>query len=219
MADRLKERVALVTGAATGIGRATIDRLTSEGAIVIAGIADDSQRHDMASFEAVMLDVRSEADWGRAVAHVEQQHGGLDILVNNAGIHRLATALETTQMVWDEVMSVNLWGSFLGCKTVIPAMQRRGGGAIVNLCSINAITGVAGSIAYSKSKGWGADHDNGACHRACQRPNTGQLRLSWAAHSDEIGRRFRSKPATHSDRSRPVIPTKPARVADRTASG
>jgi NAD(P)-dependent dehydrogenase (short-subunit alcohol dehydrogenase family) len=77
MADRLKERVALVTGAATGIGRATIDRLTSEGAIVIAGIADDSQRHDMASFEAVMLDVRSEADWGRAVAHVEQQHGGL----------------------------------------------------------------------------------------------------------------------------------------------
>ena len=203
MADRLKERVALVTGAATGIGRATIDRLTSEGAIVIAGIADDSQRHDMASFEAVMLDVRSEADWGRAVAHVEQQHGGLDILVNNAGIHRLATALETTQMVWDEVMSVNLWGSFLGCKTVIPAMQRRGGGAIVNLCSINAITGVAGSIAYSTSKG-------------------GVLTMTMALAIEHVSDRIRvncvcpglripMKSAADSDRNRPPIPTEAGR--------
>ena len=203
MADRLKERVALVTVAATGIGRATIERLTSEGAIVIAGIADDSQRHDMASFEAVMLDVRSEADWGRAVAHVEQQHGGLDILVNNAGIHRLATALETTQMVWTKSCPSIFGVASSAARQVIPAMQRRGGGAIVNLCSINAITGVAGSIAYSKSKG-------------------GVLTMTMALAIEHVSDRIRvncvcpglripMKAAGDSDRNQPPVPTEASR--------
>jgi NAD(P)-dependent dehydrogenase (short-subunit alcohol dehydrogenase family) len=87
------------------------------------------------------------------VAYAENAHGGLDILVNNAGIHRPGAALDTTSELWEEVMSVNLWGTFLGCRTAIPAMRRRGGGAIVNLSSINAITGVPGAIAYSVSKG------------------------------------------------------------------
>lgn len=72
-----------------------------------------------------MLDVRSEADWDRAIAHTEARHGGLDILVN-------------TREVWDEVMAVNLWGTFLGSRSALPPMRRRGGGAIANLCSQNA---------------------------------------------------------------------------------
>ena len=153
MTQRLEGRVALVTGAATGIGRATAERLAVEGAKVVAGIAEERQRPIIAAFDAIVLDVRSEADWDRAAAYAEEAHGGLDILVNNAGIHRPGGAAETTRELWDEVMAVNLWGTFLGCKTVIPAMRRRGGGAIVNLCSINGITGVPGATAYSASKG------------------------------------------------------------------
>jgi NAD(P)-dependent dehydrogenase (short-subunit alcohol dehydrogenase family) len=153
MTKRLEGRVALVTGAATGIGRATAERLAREGAAVVAGIAGEGQRSSIAAFDAIVLDVRFEADWDRAIAHVEERHGGLDILINNAGIHRRGTAPETTRAVWDEVMAVNLWGTFLGSKSALPAMRRRGGGAIVNLCSMNALMGAAGATAYSASKG------------------------------------------------------------------
>jgi NAD(P)-dependent dehydrogenase (short-subunit alcohol dehydrogenase family) len=156
MTDRLNGRIALVTGAATGIGRATAERLTREGAMVVAGVADEGQSIEVASasaFDVQVLDVRSEVDWDRVMAHVETEHGGLDILVNNAGIHRSGTAPETAREVWDEVMAVNLWGTFLGCKWAVEAMRRRGGGAIVNLCSMNALVGVPRSVAYTTSKG------------------------------------------------------------------
>ena len=74
----------------------------------------------MAQFDALVLDVRSKSDWDEAVAHAEASHGRLDILVNNAGIHRSGTAEETTAEVWDDVMAVNLWGTFLGCRKAIP---------------------------------------------------------------------------------------------------
>ena len=150
MTDRLNGRIALVTGAATGIGRATAERLTREGAMVVAGVADEGQSIEVASasaFDVQVLDVRSEVDWDRVMAHVETEHGGLDILVNNAGIHRSGTALETAGEVWDEIMAVNLWGTFLGCKWAVEAMRRRAGGAIVNLCSMNALVGVPRSVA------------------------------------------------------------------------
>jgi NAD(P)-dependent dehydrogenase (short-subunit alcohol dehydrogenase family) len=153
MTKRFDGKVGLVTGAATGIGRATAERLADEGATVVAGIAEEGQRPNAAPFDAIVLDVRSEADWERVIVHAEDTHGGLDILVNNAGIYRPGGAAETTRALWDEVMAVNLWGTFLGCKTAVPAMRRRGGGAIVNLCSINGITGVPGATAYSASKG------------------------------------------------------------------
>jgi meso-butanediol dehydrogenase / (S,S)-butanediol dehydrogenase / diacetyl reductase len=157
MTERLKERIALVTGAATGIGRAMAERLAREGATVVAGVADEDQRTELASaalsFDALVLDVRSEADWDRVMTHIETRHDGLDILVNNAGIHRRGTAPETTREVWEEVMAVNLWGTFLGSKFAVAAMRRHGGGVIVNLCSMNALVGAPGATAYSASKG------------------------------------------------------------------
>ena len=155
MNNRLNGRIALVTGSATGIGRATAERLAREGATVVAGVADEDQRTEIAAafaFDVLALDVRSDFDWDRAMTHVETTHGGLDILVNNAGIHRSGTALETPREIWDEVMAVNLWGTFLGCKWAVEAMRRRGGGTIVNLCSMCSGRD-ARSVAYTVSKG------------------------------------------------------------------
>lgn len=153
MAGRLAGKVALVTGAATGIGRATVERLACEGAKVVAAVASPDQLESVASFSPLVLDVRLEESWEAAVAQVERAFGGLDILVNNAGIHRSGGALETDRRLWDEVMAINLWGTFLGCRTAIPAFRRRGGGAIVNLASINALTAAPRAAAYAASKG------------------------------------------------------------------
>jgi meso-butanediol dehydrogenase/(S,S)-butanediol dehydrogenase/diacetyl reductase len=150
---RFKDKVALITGAGSGIGLATAHRFKTEGATVIAGIVDDGQRPVVAGFDPVILDVRSEPDWDRALGEIDARHGRLNVLVNCAGIHRPGGALDTSRELWDEVLEVNLWGSFLGCQKAIPAMRRRGGGAIVNLASIAALTGVPGALAYAVSKG------------------------------------------------------------------
>lgn len=151
--ERLKGKIALVTGAGSGIGLATARRLADEGAVVVAGLLDETQRPAVAGLDALLLDVRSEADWDRALRHVATAHGGLDVLVNSAGIHRPGTAEDTTAELWGEIMAANLWGTFLGCRTAIPLLRRRGGGAIVNLSSIAGIRGVPGSVAYNASKG------------------------------------------------------------------
>lgn len=150
---RFANKVALVTGAGSGIGLATARRLAHEGAAVIAAILDGTQGPAVANLDAQILDVREEADWDRVLHHVETTHGGLDVLVNNAGVHRLGTAEATTREVWDAVMEVNLFGTFLGCKKAIPLLRRRGGGAIVNLSSIAGIRGVPAQVAYATTKG------------------------------------------------------------------
>lgn len=151
--QRFQGKVALVTGAGSGIGLATAKRLAAEGAAVVAGVLDETQRPAVAGLDAQLLDVRQEADWDRVLGHAEATHGGLDVLVNNAGVHRLATAEATTREIWDAVMEVNLFGTFLGCKKAIPLLRHRGGGAIVNLSSIAGHRGVPGQLAYATTKG------------------------------------------------------------------
>lgn len=151
--QRFQDKVALVTGAGSGIGLATAKRLAAEGAAVVAGILDETQRAAVAGLDAQLLDVRQEADWDRVLGHLEATHGKLDVLVNNAGVHRLATAEATTREIWDAVMEVNLFGTFLGCKKAIPLLRRGGGGAIVNLSSIVGHRGVPNQVAYATTKG------------------------------------------------------------------
>lgn len=150
---RFEGKVALVTGAGTGIGLATAQRLASEGATVVCGLLNDAQRQAVSGLDAVVLDVTREDAWQAAMQHVVDRHGGLDVLVNNAGVGDTGTAEQTDRALWDKVLDVNLWGPFLGCKHAIPLMRRRGGGAIVNLASINAIRGNNNLVAYAASKG------------------------------------------------------------------
>lgn len=150
---RFEGKVALVTGAGTGIGLATARRLKEEGAAVVCGVQDEGQRQATAGMESVVLDVSREEAWDAAMAQVVKAHGGLDVLVNNAGVGDTGTAEKTDRALWDKVLNVNLWGPFLGCKKAIPLMRARGGGAIVNLASINAIRGNNNMIAYAASKG------------------------------------------------------------------
>ena len=150
---RFEGKVILVTGAAGGIGLATVRRIAQEGGTVVAGILDESQRPAIKGFDGVALDVRSEQSWDEALAQVAKRHGGLDVLVNNAGISPTGTIEETSWELWDEVMAVNLKGTFIGCKKAIPLIRKRGGGAIVNLASINAIRGNNRLVAYAATKG------------------------------------------------------------------
>ncbi len=153
MDDTLKDKVALVTGAGRGIGLATAEKLASLGALVVAGLEQEAQREGVRGLDAVVLDVRDENHWGAAVSHCKAAHGGIDILVNNAGILREGMAEETTLENWEAVLAVNLTGVFLGCKHAIPAIRERGGGAIVNVASIDGLRGNNRHVAYAASKG------------------------------------------------------------------
>ncbi len=161
MAGRLSGKVALISGAARGMGESEARLFAREGAQVVLGdILEDqgraaveniTQQGGSATF--VPLDVTREQDWQRAVETAEQTYGRLDILVNNAGIVRMAPLDETSLEAWNEVIGVNQTGVFLGMKHAVPAMRRAGGGSIVNISSIAGLIGLPNIPAYQASKG------------------------------------------------------------------
>ena len=147
MSSEARRRVAIVTGAAKGIGRAIAERLAHDGHVVVATDVDASVPAERS------LDVRDPAAWQRVVAGVVSQHGGIDILVNNAGIAgRTAPVWELSPDEWREVIDVDLHGVFLGCRAVLPEMRRRGYGRIVNIASIAGKEGNPRAAAYAAAK-------------------------------------------------------------------
>lgn len=151
--QRFENKVALVTGAGSGIGLATAERLTAEGASVVAAILEEGQRDAVAGFDSLVLDVTQPEHWQRAGAHLHDRYGGLDVLINNAGIIDFGTVEDMGEEAWWRVLDINLTSQFRGCKMAVPMMRARGGGAIVNLASINSIRGNNRTVAYSASKG------------------------------------------------------------------
>lgn len=158
---RLKDKVALVTGAAQGIGEAIASKFAGEGAaVVIADLKDEQGKKVASDIERaggrayfLHLDVTQEADWKQAVSAVIDRSGRLDILVNNAGISKRMPLEEFPVEVWDQMMAVNVRGVFLGMKTAIPHMKKQGGGCIINMSSIAGMIGhKTSSIAYIASK-------------------------------------------------------------------
>jgi NAD(P)-dependent dehydrogenase (short-subunit alcohol dehydrogenase family) len=156
----VENKVAIVTGAAAGIGRASALALAKEGAHVIATTARDvrglEETRALAPdrrVETLQADASSADDWKRLIAHVQKKFHRLDILVNNAGVITEATLVDTTEADWDRTIDTNLKGTFLGCKYAIPLMIASGGGAIVNIGSINSFVGENLHVAYCASKG------------------------------------------------------------------
>jgi 3(or 17)beta-hydroxysteroid dehydrogenase len=159
---RLVGKVALISGAARGMGAAEARLFAREGARVVIG---DVLEAEGAAIEAeisakggeavfVRLDVSRESDWAQAVASTVQRFGKLDVLVNNAGIGGVGRVDETATEAWDRVMEVNAKGVFLGTRAAIPAMRGAGGGSIINISSQLGLVGMDDSSPqYTASKG------------------------------------------------------------------
>ncbi len=158
---RMAGKVAIVTGAAQGIGRAIATRLATEGAkVAIADIQEEvangtAQELRAAGYAvlAVKLDVTSLASAQAAAQKVAQEFGGIDILVNNAGWDKLEPFIESTPETWDKVIAINFRGVIHCCKAVIPQLQSRGGGKIVSIASDAGRVGSMGEAVYSGCKG------------------------------------------------------------------
>jgi NAD(P)-dependent dehydrogenase (short-subunit alcohol dehydrogenase family) len=159
---RLEERVALVSGAASGIGLATAERLASEGAVVvISDVQDEAGEQAAAGLREaggesffVHLDVTDEAGWSAAVERVLAERGRLDILVNNAGLGDLAPIEETTLADWERTVAIDQTGVFLGMKSCGDALKASGHGSVINISSIFGTSGGFGtSPAYHAAKG------------------------------------------------------------------
>lgn len=137
---------ALVTGAGSGIGAATVRRLADDGYDVsVADLHPEAVAEELGA-SAIVLDVRDETQVAAAMQDV-------DVLVNAAGIGSTTNAPDTELATWEDVFAVNARGTFLCCKHAIPGMQSRGGGAIVNVASVAALIGLRNRAAYSASKG------------------------------------------------------------------
>lgn len=157
--SRLANKIAIITGAARGQGEATarlfaaegakvilVDRIVAEGQAVAASIGENARFID--------ADISDEQGWARIVETAQAAFGGIDILINNAAITDHHALPELTRTRIEQILAVNLVGPMLGMQAVIPTMLARGGGAIVNISSVNGMRGTAGMSAYDASK-WG----------------------------------------------------------------
>jgi NAD(P)-dependent dehydrogenase (short-subunit alcohol dehydrogenase family) len=160
---RLKDKVALITGAASGMGAATARLFAREGAkmVFVADILDkegaavvDTIKKSQGKAEFVRLDVTDENAWKTVIAHIEATAGGLDVLVNNAGISGSAEQDLYDTAAWNRLMGINATGVFLGMKHGVAAMKKRGKGSVINLSSVSGLVGQGNiHVGYNASKG------------------------------------------------------------------
>lgn len=155
---RLQGKTALITGAASGVGRASAVAMAREGANVVLtdiNVADGqgaaAEIGDTALF--IEHDISSDQSWGDVIAQTQDRFGGLDVLVNNAAILQMANIEDVTLDDWRKLQAVNVEGVLLGCQHAIRAMKDTGGGSIVNMSSLAALMGMPVFCAYSASKG------------------------------------------------------------------
>ena len=159
---RLDERVAVITGAASGIGRVTAARLANEGAVAVVTDVQDALGEESAAeitssggkASFVHHDVTSESEWQAVVKQVLADHGRLDILVNNAGMGDLAPIEETTMAEYERTIAIDQTGVFLGMKVCAQALKASGHGSVINISSTSGTSGGNGtSPAYHAAKG------------------------------------------------------------------
>ncbi len=156
---RLKDKIAIVTGAAQGMGAAIAENFVKEGAHVIIcdilekkGEALATELGEQATF--ARLDVSSEENWHSVVTNIIGRHGKIDILVNNAGILRFHKSEDTSVELFQQILNINLVGAHIGIVSVVPHMKKAGQGSIINMSSADGLDGANGLSAYGASK-WG----------------------------------------------------------------
>ncbi|MFK7914729.1 MAG: SDR family NAD(P)-dependent oxidoreductase [Pseudomonadales bacterium] len=153
---RLAEKIAVITGGASGLGLGIARRFSQEGATIVITDISDSGAQVAAELGASFIaqDVSAEGQWEALLEQVLARYGRLDVLVNNAGIFSSNPVDETPLEQWQQVLDVNLTGVFLGCKHAVRAMkQNSAGGSIINLSSVTGLRGQLGGSAYCASKG------------------------------------------------------------------
>ena len=185
MSQRLKDKVCLITGGGSGIGRATCELFAREGAKVVVADKLLSAARVVAALIgeaaiAIEVDVAQSASVLSMIDATIRDLGRLDVLINNAGYGIPGSVVETSEDDWDKLMAVNVNGVFFGCKYAIPVMKQQGGGVIVNTASIVANVGIRNRAAYCASKGAVAaltramalDHVNDNIRVNCVAPGT-----------------------------------------------
>ena len=207
-AERLRGKVAIVTGCGRGIGRAVFERFVAEGAAVLGSPRTEREGRELcerlaaigAEVAFVSADVRDSAAVGRAVDHGLERFGRVDILVNNAAIGLLRSVVDTTDEQYEEVMDTNVRGLFAWCRHALPAMLAGGGGSVINIGSVAATVGFADDAAYCASKGavlaltrqMAVDYASRGVRVNCISPGfieTEQMRVYLESHADPTARR------------------------------
>lgn len=157
MIMKLKDKVALITGAASGIGRATAELFAREGArVALADISSEGKNVAECIGKSawfIQADVRKEEDVGQMIKETVNKFGRIDILMNNAGVGKNILIEKMGEKDWNNMINTNLRGVFFGIKHVIPFMKKQGGGVIINTASELAFVGDIGWAAYAASKG------------------------------------------------------------------
>lgn len=158
---RVKDKVAIVTGASVGIGRHIAETLAQEGAkVVVTDIKEDEGKQVVDTIksnngEAIFIyhDVSNEEDWQYVTNQTKKTYEKIDILVNNAGVYIAKPISDTTVDDWDFLMDINVKGTFLGMKFILPFMRNQKSGSVINLSSVAGLTGAINQSLYSASKG------------------------------------------------------------------
>ncbi|KZS43278.1 short-chain dehydrogenase [Paenibacillus glucanolyticus] len=158
---RLNQKTAIITGGASGIGKVTVQKFLEQGAnVVFTDINEEIGNQTREEFRKISdnvvfikHNVHSEEDWARVISETKDRFGRIDILFNNAGIYSSKPITEYTVEEWERLMGINVTGTFLGMKHVIPVMREQKGGSIINASSIAGLTGSANVSLYGASKG------------------------------------------------------------------
>ena len=161
MAGRVEGKIAFITGGGSGMGREHAILMAEEGAsVIVTDVNEAGGRETIAMINAkggqslfINFDVSSEAAWQAAVNQAVSTFGRVDILVNNAGIFMVKMIADTSSEDLDRMLNINVKGVFYGCKHILPAMQKAGGGSIINISSIYGVIGAPAASAYQASKG------------------------------------------------------------------
>jgi 3-oxoacyl-[acyl-carrier protein] reductase len=207
-AERLRGKVAIVTGCGRGIGRAIVERFAAEGAAVVGSQRTEGEGRELcdglaaagAQVAFVPADVRDPGAVEHAVGHALERFGRIDVLVNNAAIGLLRSVVDTTDEQYDEVMDTNLRGIFVWCRHALPPMLAAGRGSVINIGSVAASVGFADDAAYCASKGavlaltrqMAIDYSPRGVRVNCISPGfieTEQMRVYLESHDDPAARR------------------------------